>query len=382
MSKSWPLTPLGDLIRHRKEFIQIDDLEIYKRVRVQLHAKGIVLRDTIAGAEIRTKTQQVCRAGEFLVAEIDAKVGGFGVVPDELEGSIVSSHYFLFEINHDKLDRRFLDYFARTPYFRDQVTARGSTNYAAIRSHHVVRYKIPLPPLPEQRRIVARIEELAAKIDEVQRLHQDVALECVTMCRSLIFSKTNGCSHLISMGELLRIRKPDVVVDLQETYHFAGVFCFGGGVFKGPRKTGMDFVYPRLTRLRTGNFVYPKLMAWEGALGVVPNECDGLVVSPEFPVFEVNQNRVLPETLDTYFRTPAIWPLLAEISTGTNVRRRRLHPATFLKFKIRLPPMAAQQKLCQVKEKTKIIKSLQVTAAAELDSLFLTILNNAFNGNR
>ena len=170
MNNSWPLVPLGDVLTHRKEFVQISDFENYKRCRVQLHAKGIVLRDTVTGAEIKTKEQQICRAGEFLVAEIDAKVGGFGVVPDELDGSIVSSHYFLFEVNEGKLDGRFLDYFVRTPFFRDQVSARGSTNYAAIRPHHVLQYQIPLPPLPEQRRIVARIEALAAKINEAHTL--------------------------------------------------------------------------------------------------------------------------------------------------------------------------------------------------------------------
>src|SRR3989337_3074452 len=103
MTTRFPVVPLGQVIRHRKEFVQINDLETYKRCRVQLHAKGIVLRDNVAGSEIKTKEQQVCRAGEFLVAEIDAKVGGFGVVPEELDGSIVSSHYFLFEINQEKL---------------------------------------------------------------------------------------------------------------------------------------------------------------------------------------------------------------------------------------------------------------------------------------
>jgi type I restriction enzyme S subunit len=108
MNQSWPMVPLSEVITHRKEFIRISDFETYKRCRVQLHAKGILLRDSVSGAEIKTKEQQICHAGEFLVAEIDAKVGGFGVVPDELDGSIVSSHYFLFQVREQKLDRRFL----------------------------------------------------------------------------------------------------------------------------------------------------------------------------------------------------------------------------------------------------------------------------------
>lgn len=175
--KPWPKVKLGEVLRHRKEFITIDDLTTYRRPRVQLHVQGIVQRDEVPGALIKTKMQQVCRAGEFLVAEIDAKVGGFGIVPESLDGSIVSSHYFLFIVDESKLDRRFLDFFIRTPAFREQVAAQGSTNYAAIRPAHVLGYEMPLPPLAQQRRVVARIEELAAQIHEARTLRHQAADE-------------------------------------------------------------------------------------------------------------------------------------------------------------------------------------------------------------
>jgi len=177
MTVQHPTVPLDRVVSHRKEFIEIDDTVMYTRCRVQIHAQGIVQRDIVSGMEIKTKKQQVCRAGEFLVAEIDAKVGGFGIVPDALDGAIVSSHYFLFAIDPTQLDKRYLDYFVRTPSFRDQVTAQGSTNYAAIRPAHVLSYNIPLPPLDEQRRIVARIDELAAKIEEARGLRREATAE-------------------------------------------------------------------------------------------------------------------------------------------------------------------------------------------------------------
>ena len=73
---SWPLVPLGELVSHRKEFITIDPEATYLRCRVQVSARGVVLRDRISGGEIKTRRQQVCRAEEFLIAEIDAKMGG------------------------------------------------------------------------------------------------------------------------------------------------------------------------------------------------------------------------------------------------------------------------------------------------------------------
>src|SRR5437870_851588 len=105
-----PVIPLGDVLRQVKSIIEIDDLQTYKRLRVQLHARGLILRDEIPGALIKTKRQQVCRAGQFVVAEIDAKVGGYGIVPSELDGAIVSSHYFVFDVDTQHVDLRFLDY--------------------------------------------------------------------------------------------------------------------------------------------------------------------------------------------------------------------------------------------------------------------------------
>src|SRR6266404_3047918 len=183
MNKAWPTVKLGALLRQRKEFITIDDVTSYKRPRVQLHVQGIVQRDEVPGALIKTKTQQICRTGEFLVAEIDAKVGGFGIVPESLNGSIVSSHYFLFIVDRSKLNLRFLDFFIRTPAFREQVAAQGSTNYAAIRPSHVLGYEIPLPSLTEQQQVVARIEELAAQIHEARTLRHEAAEEAEALKR-------------------------------------------------------------------------------------------------------------------------------------------------------------------------------------------------------
>jgi len=188
----WQSVKLGDVIVHRKEFIRIDDLKSYKRCRVQLHARGIVLRDMIFGSEIRTKRQQVCRAGEFLVAEIDAKVGGYGIVPSDLEGAIVSSHYYLFTINDTLLITDFLRLFIQTSYFHRQISARGSTNYASVRPHEVLNYTIPLPPIDEQRRIISQMESLEKlKILQSQVLDETDVLKLSVLNRAFTRGSDN-----------------------------------------------------------------------------------------------------------------------------------------------------------------------------------------------
>jgi type I restriction enzyme S subunit len=159
-------------LRHRKEFLVVDDTKQYKRVTAKLHAQGIVLRDEIYGSQLRTKRQQAVRAGDLLVAEIDAKVGGAGIVPLELAGGVVSSHYFLYEVDTTVCAPKYLEYYIRSGAVEEQFQefVRGSTNYASIRAHHTLQLQIPLPPLGEQERIVARIEELAALIEEARAL--------------------------------------------------------------------------------------------------------------------------------------------------------------------------------------------------------------------
>lgn len=374
----WPRVRLGEVLRQRKQFITIDDLTTYKRPRVRLHAQGIVLRDEVPGALIKTKSQQVCRAGELLVAEIDAKVGGFGLVPPELDGAIVSSHYFLLEHDESRLLRGFLDYFIRTLAFRDQVEAQGSTNYAAIRPDDVLAYEIPLPSLAVQQRVVARVGQVATAGSLISSMGDIVVREADEICRAVLRADERSCST--PMRDIVELRSPDVAVRADESYHFAGVYSFGRGVFVGAQKSGLEFAYPRLTRLRSGDFVYPKLMAWEGAFGIVPPECDGLVVSTEFPVFKLRLDRVLPEVLDTYFRDPALWPNIAGSSIGTNVRRRRLNPSQFLEHRMPLPAMPTQLRLREVKHETERLKAAQAARRAELDALLPAVLDRAFAG--
>ncbi len=179
---SFPPIKLGRFLNHRSESIEIEDTRSYKRLRVQLHGQGIVLRDEVSGSDIKTKKQKLVRSGDFVVAEIDAKVGGFGIVPAELEGGIVSSHYFIFEIDEAICARAWLDAFVRSGQLEEQVTARGSTNYAAIRPQHVLDFEIPLPLVQEQRRILGHLARVQAAVG----LHRDIGRDLEELLASAL----------------------------------------------------------------------------------------------------------------------------------------------------------------------------------------------------
>lgn len=368
---------LGSVARHQKEFIALDDAVRYKRCRVQLHAKGIVLRDELEGAAIKTKKQQVCRTGQFLVAEIDAKLGGYGIVPEDLDGAIVSSHYFLFDVDLSKLDRAFLGYFIRTPYFHDQVGARGSTNYAAIRPAHVLAYRIPLPPMAEQRRIVAKIDALAAKIEEARGLRAHIAAQLTALVTAYHFQ---AAREEVLLADILELHENQVSVESDRQYPQIGIRGFGGGLFGKPALSGTETTYKRFNRLFDGAVVLSQVKGWEGAIGVCPRHLCSHFASPEYRTFRCRAGRSRPDYLDAVLKTPWFLSLLNRVSRGVGARRERTRPEDFLALRLPMPSLYEQTKFINVIKRLDELKVLQAETAAELDALLPSILDKAFKG--
>lgn len=192
---TWSWKPLSKALTHRREYIEIDDGVCYQRVKVQLHGRGIVPRDIVPGAEIKTKKQKVLKANDFLVAEIDAKMGGFGIVPSALTGAIVSSHYFTFELDAEQLLPEYLAAFIRVGYITKgiELSVRGSLNYAAIRPAHILKMPFPFAPLPAQRDIIESMDAAQAAVLAAQhQLETLQSLPGAILRASINWSTHNG----------------------------------------------------------------------------------------------------------------------------------------------------------------------------------------------
>ncbi len=148
------IVKISEISKYRKEFIEIDDSIEYKRCRVQLHKRGVVLRDKISGVNIKTKKQRLCKKNDFIVAEMDAKFGGYGIIPEDLENAIVSSHYYLYELDKKKIIPDYLSVLIDTDVIQNQIKAQGSTNYSRVSPSEVLDFEIPCPTIQEQKKII------------------------------------------------------------------------------------------------------------------------------------------------------------------------------------------------------------------------------------
>ena len=390
--KPWPTVRLGEVLRHRKEFITIDDLTTYKRPRVQIHVQGIVQRDEVPGALIKTKTQQVCRTGEFLVAEIDAKVGGFGIVPKSLNGSIVSSHYFLFVVDESKLNLRFLDYFIRTPTFREQVAAQGSTNYAAIRPAHVLGYEIPLPPLAEQRRVVARIEELAAQIHEARTLRHQAAEEAEALFEASVgkrLSELSNCPTDKLAALTTKIGSGSTPAGGRAVYPTSGIPFIRSMNVRMRRFQWDDiaFISSDTHKQMSGTRVRPRDVllnitgASIGRVACAPSDLQEANVNQHVAIIRPKQE-VEPSFLMYWLSQPAIQDFINDEQKGAT--RQGFTKAQIQAFDIPLPPVPEQRRIVAeldaLQAEVDALKRLQAETAKELDALLPAILDRAFKG--
>jgi type I restriction enzyme S subunit len=141
---------------------------------------------------------------------------------------------------------------------------------------------------------------------------------------------------------LVRVRQSTPVVE-SESYRIAGIYSFGKGLINRGIIQGSETAYKSLTPLRAGQLVMSKLNAWEGALAVATSDFDRTHVSPEYPVFEIDQ-----ESADAdYIRYLVSWPTLWERLTprGSMVRRKRTTSGTLLATVVPLPEVAEQSRV-------------------------------------
>lgn len=170
-SNKYSLARIGDFLIKNRNIVDIEDDKFYNRVTVRINNNGVVLRDTEKGINIGTKKQYLVKAGQFIISKIDARNGAFGVIPQELDGAIVTNDFPLFDVNERKINAQFLLLITTTQQFIKfaQSCSSGTTNRQRMDIDLFLNQKIPLPSIEQQNGIV---ENYNKKIKEAQDLKQ------------------------------------------------------------------------------------------------------------------------------------------------------------------------------------------------------------------
>ena len=177
---------------------------------------------------------------------------------------------------------------------------------------------------------------------------------------------------MVSLGELLRRSNETAILDFDTEYHEVTIRLWGKGVISRGRVRGGDVGTSRQV-VRANQLILSKIDARNGAIGIVPPELDGAIVSNDFPSFE------FAEKLDSSFmgwlvRSTPFVELCKAASEGTT-NRVRIKEDRFLTQQIQLPSLEKQQiivaRLNQLADKVRQVK--EHLDAAENDAFRLLI---------
>lgn len=187
MSGTWPRVKLGEVLVQDQRYINVPESREYPKLSVKLYGKGVVLDAPADGSALKMRRHQIARAGQVILSEIWGKKGAIGFVPEEGNGALCTSHFFLFDVVHEKVDSGWLQALFTANYLEPQLSAdaKGTTGYAAVRPKTLLNCEIPLPPLAEQRRIVDELQTLSAEIGRAISLSEQAQLESSTLFEAL-----------------------------------------------------------------------------------------------------------------------------------------------------------------------------------------------------
>lgn len=169
---------IGEFLKRNKTAVAIDDDVIYKRPRIRVRNGGISLRDEILGEKIGTKSQFLISKGQFLLSKIDARNGAFGVVPEKLDGGVITGNFWTFDVDYSIVNPHYLTLLTTTDAFIQfcEQASNGTTNRHYLQEPLFLNIKVPVPSLEEQNELVKTYNDIMIfiKMEEMKAIDADL----------------------------------------------------------------------------------------------------------------------------------------------------------------------------------------------------------------
>ena len=187
-SKAYPMMRIGEFLQRNKTAVSIEDDKTYKRVTIKVRNGGIFLRDEEKGSNIGTKNQFLISKGQFLLSKIDARNGAFGVVPDVLDGGIITGNFWTFDVDYTIINPHYLTLLTTTHAFVSfcEQASNGTTNRHYLQESLFLNIKVPVPSLEEQNKLVKAYNDIMLFIKMEERKAIDIDVKATVSVRNAL----------------------------------------------------------------------------------------------------------------------------------------------------------------------------------------------------
>jgi type I restriction enzyme S subunit len=399
LPEGWRWVRLGEISKinpSKKEISHLsDDLEVsFIPMDAVDEGKGEIVNPQIRRLGEVRKGYTYFKEGDVIFAKITPCMenGKCAIANDLMNKLGFGSTEFHVVRPTDSLLSDWIWRYLRQQSIRDQATKyfTGSVGQQRVPKEFLERLQIPLPPLEDQKRIVARIEELFSKIDKVKKLRKEALEQVKALMPSAlhqVFSKADEMGwKWVRLGEVAFMRKqtidpkdyPDEEFELYSipAYHEIGF----PEIKKGSEIGSSKFL------VKPQDVLFGKLNPHIPKVWIVKNpaEMRQIATTEFFPIYPKNSKELLNGYLFWSMKYSKFLDSVVKLVIGTTGSRKRLQKGDFLNLKIPLPPLEEQKRIVvyldKIHQKAQALQKLQEETEKEVEMLREAILYKAFRG--
>lgn len=151
---------------------------------------------------------------------------------------------------------------------------------------------------------------------------------------------------MMCIGEFLKRNKTAVTIQNGVKYKRVTIKVRNGGVVPRDEAMGESIGTKKQFLVSKGQFILSKIDARNGAMGIVPAELDGAVVTQDFLPYDIDTTKVNPQYFVLVCTTKQFIAFCQSCSSGTT-NRQRVDEAQFLNIKVPIPLLEEQNKLVE-----------------------------------
>lgn len=156
---TFPVDKIGNAQPFDKKIRYIDISSIDNVRNVVTEARELNLLDA------PSRARQIVKAGDVLFATVRPYLRNIAAVPDIYDGEIASTGFSVLR-PIEGIHPKYLFYFCTSTTFVNEISGiQYGVSYPAVKDEQVRAQTIPVPPVNEQKRIVAKIEELFSELE-------------------------------------------------------------------------------------------------------------------------------------------------------------------------------------------------------------------------